>query len=65
MSKISERLADALQRFTADEEKFEQGNRSAGVRARKALMEIKSIASEGRKAISTAKPEKAPEEAAA
>lgn len=62
MSKISEQLSEALARFTEEHDKFEAGNKAAGTRARKALMEIKQIASEGRKEISTAKSSKESQE---
>jgi len=64
MSKIGDQISTALQAFEEDYAKFEKGNRSAGVRARKALMEIKKIAGKGRKEISNAKPQKQQEEAA-
>ena len=53
MSKnIGERIAEALVAYNTEIAKFNAGNKSAGVRARKALMEIKNAASEGRKLIS-------------
>jgi len=51
MSKIGGQISAALQNFEEDYEKFEVGNHAAGVRARKALMEIKRIAEAGRKEI--------------
>jgi Histone H1-like protein Hc1 len=51
MSKIGGQISAALQNFEEDYEKFEIGNHAAGVRARKALMEIKKIAEAGRKEI--------------
>jgi hypothetical protein len=65
MSKISERLAEALQRFAIEEEKVEKGNHSASVRARKILMEIKNIAADGRVAIHEQRNNAPKEEAAA
>ncbi len=41
--------------FKAEYEKFQRGNKSAGTRARKALMEIKKLAGEIRMAISAQK----------
>jgi hypothetical protein len=49
MSKIGEQISAALQQFEEDQAKFEAGNKAAGTPARKALMEIKKIAGEGRK----------------
>ena len=43
------REQQVIQRFTREEEKFAGGNKAAGVRARKVLMEIKQIAADGRK----------------
>jgi hypothetical protein len=64
MSKIGDQIREVLTRFDEDHAKFEKGNHSAGVRARKALMEIKKIAGEGRVAINEAKTQKPQEEAA-
>ena len=51
MSKIGDQIAAVLRGFEEDYEKFETGNHSAGVRARKALLEIKKLADAGRKEI--------------
>jgi hypothetical protein len=51
VSKIGDQIAAVLRDFEEDYEKFETGNHSAGVRARKALMEIKKLADAGRKEI--------------
>ena len=53
MSKIGDQIAAVLRDFEEDYEKFETGNHSAGVRARKALMEIKKLADAGRKEIAS------------
>ena len=58
MSKIGEQISEALSRFESDFGKYENGNHSAGVRARKALMEIKKIAADGRKELSAMNPKK-------
>ena len=58
MSKIGDKISEALQRFEEDHAKFEKGNHSAGVRARKALMEIKKIAGDGRKELGAMNPKK-------
>jgi hypothetical protein len=49
MTKIGDELAKAVMRFEKDNVKFEAGNKSAGVRARKTLMEIKKMAGDARK----------------
>lgn len=51
MSKIGDQISAFLRDFEEEYEKFEIGNHAAGVRARKALMEIKKIADTGRKEI--------------
>jgi hypothetical protein len=51
VSKIGEQISAFLRDFEEDYEKFEIGNHAAGVRARKALMEIKKLAEAGRKEI--------------
>ncbi len=48
MSSVRTTPSAALRNFGEDYEKFEIGNHAAGVRARKALMEIKRIAEAGR-----------------
>ena len=64
MSAIGEKISTALQAFEEDYAKFETGNHSAGVRARKALQEIKKLAGDARKSINTARQKKQREEAA-
>ncbi len=44
-----------VEQFKDEYEKFQRGNKTAGTRARKALMEIKKLASEIRLAISAQK----------
>jgi DNA-directed RNA polymerase delta subunit len=61
MSKISEQISAFLQDFEEDYERFEIGNHAAGVRARKALMEIKKIADAGRKEIADRYKKRRPE----
>ena len=58
MSKIGDSISEALGRFEHEFSKFESGNHSAGVRARKALMDIKKIAGDGRKEVMDMKPVK-------
>jgi Histone H1-like protein Hc1 len=55
MSKIGNQISEALRSFEEDYEKFESGNKAAGTRARKALLEIKKLADSGRKEISDTK----------
>ena len=57
MSIFSDKVCEILNRSEEDNAKFEKGNRSAGVRARKALMEIKKLAGEARKKIGASKAE--------
>ena len=48
MKELNSKMNDMMQTLIAtavDVEKFEQGNKSAGVRARKGLREVKKIAS--------------------
>ena len=51
MSKASEQLAALVSAFQEEDDKFERGNKSAGTRARKALMEIKKFCDARRKQI--------------
>jgi hypothetical protein len=51
MSNIGQQLAQQLETFQQEHAKFEGGNSAAGTRARKALMEIKKLADNGRKEI--------------
>ncbi len=44
-----------VEQFKEEYEKFQRGNKAAGTRARKALMEIKKLAGELRMAISAQK----------
>ena len=55
MTKIGEQITEAVARFEEDNAKFQSGNKSAGVRARKALMEIKKIAGDARKELAAAR----------
>lgn len=57
MSKHSEQLATLFQTFQEEDAKFNGGNKAAGTRARKALMEIKKTADARRKEIQAAKNE--------
>ena len=57
MSKLGEQIAQAVQQFQEEDAKFEGGNKAAGTRARKALMEIKKLADIRRKEIQAAKNE--------
>lgn len=57
MSNTSEQLAQQLQAYQSENEKFEGGNAAAGTRARKALMEIKKLADARRKEIQASKNE--------
>jgi len=57
MSTTATQLAEALATFQDEDAKFEAGNKSAGTRARKALMEIKKLADARRKEIQAAKNE--------
>jgi hypothetical protein len=52
--KTGEAIANALDTFTENAAKWEDGNKSAGVRARKALMEIKKLAGAAKKEMSPA-----------
>jgi hypothetical protein len=57
MSSTSEQLVLQLQAYQEENAKFEGGNKAAGTRARKALMEIKKLADARRKEIQAAKNE--------
>jgi len=63
IDKALHEITTQLDIVSSDGRKAEAGNKSARTRARKALQEIKRIASEARKALLGAKPE-ADEEAA-
>jgi len=51
MSKTALKIQEVVQTFLDEDEKFEAGNKSAGTRARGALMEIKKLADARRKEI--------------
>lgn len=51
MSKFSAQIAELVSTFQEEDAKFENGNASAGTRARKALMEIKKACDMRRKEI--------------
>ncbi len=55
MSAASDQLAQLVQAFSEEDNKFEAGNKAAGTRARKALMEIKKLCDTRRKAIQESK----------
>jgi len=55
MAKTSAKIAEAFEAFTTEDAKFEEGNASAGTRARGALMEIKKLADARRKEIQAKK----------
>jgi len=57
MSKTSIQIAELVTVFQEEDAKFEGGNKSAGTRARKALMEIKKACDARRKEIQAAKNE--------
>jgi len=57
MSNTSAQIQEAVQAFIAEDEKFTAGNKSAGTRARKALMNLKKLADARRKEIQAAKNE--------
>lgn len=54
MKKYDE-IKKAVEEMAADVEKFDNGNKSAGVRVRAALLKIKGLAHEGRAEVSAAK----------
>lgn len=49
------KMKAAIETYLAENEKFESGNKAAGTRARKALMEIKNLAGDRRKEIQEVK----------
>ncbi len=55
MSAASSKLMELVQQFQLEDEKFEGGNNAAGTRARKALMDIKKLCDDRRKAIQESK----------
>lgn len=57
MSKTSAKIQETLEAFSAEDAKFIAGNKSAGTRARKALMDLKKLADARRKEIQAAKNE--------
>ena len=50
-----DQLVNLFEIYTAENEKFSKGNKSAGTRARKALAEISKICKERRKQIQDSK----------
>lgn len=59
MSKTGDQILQLVQQFQEEDSKFENGNKAAGTRARKALMEIKKLADARRKEIQSEKNEAA------
>ena len=55
MSAAGDKLMQLVQAFIEEDNKFEAGNNAAGTRARKALMEIKNLCNDRRKAIQETK----------
>jgi hypothetical protein len=55
MSNTASQIAEAVQTFQAEDAKFEGGNKAAGTRARKALMDIKKLCDTRRKEIQASK----------
>lgn len=55
MSKTSLQIQECVQAFMEEDAKFEGGNKSAGTRARKALMDIKKLCDTRRKEIQAEK----------
>jgi hypothetical protein len=49
------KMKAAMETYVAENEKFEGGNKAAGTRVRKALMEIKNFAGDRRKEIQESK----------
>jgi hypothetical protein len=49
------KMKAAIETYIAENDKFEGGNKAAGTRARKALMEIKNLAGDRRKEIQESK----------
>jgi Histone H1-like protein Hc1 len=57
MSKLGEQIAQMVQQFQEEDSKFDSGNKAAGTRARKALLELKKLADARRKEIQAVKNE--------
>ncbi len=57
MSATGDKIAALVEEFKQEDAKFEGGNKAAGTRARKALMEIKKACDVRRKEIQSAKNE--------
>lgn len=55
MSATGNKIAQLIEEFQMEDEKFEGGNNAAGTRARKALMEIKRLCDARRKEIQAKK----------
>jgi hypothetical protein len=55
MSKTSQQIDELVKNFLEEDEKFESGNKSAGTRARKSLMDIKKLCDNRRKEIQETK----------
>lgn len=55
MSFSGNQLSQLVQEFNDEDDKFEAGNKAAGTRARKKLMEIKKFCDDRRKSIQAAK----------
>jgi len=55
MSATAQKIQAAVEEYVQENEKFFGGNKSAGTRARKALMDIKKLADQGRKEIQETK----------
>jgi len=51
MSEVHSNILEQVEAYTAESEKFAGGNKAAGTRARKALMEITKLAKDRRKEI--------------
>ena len=52
---LNDNLISLFEVYTAENEKFSQGNKAAGTRARKALAEISKLCKERRKEIQESK----------
>lgn len=57
MSSTSAQIAQLVETFQAEDSKFQSGNKAAGTRARKALMDIKKMCDQRRKEIQAEKNE--------
>ncbi len=57
MSATAQKIQTAVEEYVLENEKFQGGNKSAGTRARKALMDLKKLADAARKEIQEAKNE--------